>query len=194
MCSWCYGIAPELEALKAHYKDELDYEIVMGGLRPYNTQTMSDLKDFLMEHWEEVEHRSGQKFNTDILSSTSITYDTEPPSRAVAIVRSMDASKAFDFFHACQKAFYYDNLNMHDVSSYEATIKAIGLDYESFKSNFESAEWKTKIKEDFERAGQLGVRSFPTILLEKDNQRYVISQGYSKKEDMVKRIHKVLGF
>jgi len=191
MCSWCYGIAPELEELKTHYEEELTFEIIMGGLRPYNTQAITELKDFLIEHWEEVESRSGQEFNSEILNSSNIPYDTEPPSRAVAIVRSMNPSKAFDFFHACQKAFYYENLNLNEVASYKNAIKTAGLDFQSFKTKFESAEWKAKIKEDFERAGKLGVRSFPTILLEKNNELYVISQGYSKKEDMVKRIQKV---
>ena len=66
MCSWCYGISDELTIVHQHY-DHIPLELVKGGLRPYNTETMSDLKSFLQHHWEEVNKRSGQEFNYGVL-------------------------------------------------------------------------------------------------------------------------------
>jgi len=34
MCSWCYGFGPEISKIKAEFP-EVDFQIVMGGLRPY---------------------------------------------------------------------------------------------------------------------------------------------------------------
>lgn len=192
MCSWCYGIAPELDKVKTHFKEDIDYEIVMGGLRPYNTQTMLELKEFLKSHWEEVEHRSGQKFNTQILDESQITYDTEPPSRAVAIVRAMEPSKAFDFFHACQTAFYLENKNMHLVESYKEISNSLEINFEAFKAQFESEEWKLNIRKDFQLAQELGVRNFPTILFKKGNEIHPLAQGFSTAEKIIKRINTYL--
>ncbi|MEL6989680.1 MAG: DsbA family protein, partial [Bacteroidota bacterium] len=192
MCSWCYGIAPELDALKDELKEEVNYEIIMGGLRPYNTQTMVELKEFLTHHWEEVHKRSSQEFNYEILDKPMLTYDTEPPSRAVAIVRAMNPSLAFEFFHACQTMFYKENKNMHRVDTYKEHVKALGLDFETFSTLFESEEWAKKIKEDFQRSAKIGVRSFPTVLLKHNGQVNIIAQGYRTKAQMQKTIQTIL--
>ncbi|MEJ6694109.1 MAG: hypothetical protein QNL00_10970, partial [Saprospiraceae bacterium] len=54
MCSWCYGFSHEIEDAITELGEEIQLEVVMGGLRPYNTQTMADLKDFLSDHWKHV--------------------------------------------------------------------------------------------------------------------------------------------
>ena len=189
MCSWCYGIAPELEKLQEDLEDDITLEIVMGGLRPYNTQKMIELKSFLTHHWEDVNKASGQEFNYGILDDTELVYDTEPPSRALIAVRNMDESKAMRFFFEIQELFYLKNKNMFLVETYEDIINGMGLDYNTFKEHFESEELKRQTKKDFLRASEYGVRSFPTLLLIEGDKRNIIAQGYTKAESMLKLIH-----
>ena len=192
MCSWCYGFAPELNEVKEHYGDKLDMELVMGGLRPYNTQMMTELKDFLTHHWEDVNKASGQEFNYEILSSDRITYDTEPPSRAAVVVRKMDSEKEYDFFKKSQTAFYLYNQNMHLAESYDSILAELELDTKEFDTLFHSDEMKQLVRKDFERAGEMGVRGFPTLLLKHGDKLDLISNGYLSSEDIIQRIDKVL--
>jgi len=192
MCSWCYGIAPELEELKKDFDAQLEFELVLGGLRPYNKQTMHDLKEFLTQHWKEVHTRSGQEFNYAVLNSTRITYDTEPPCRASMIVRDIDSKKVFSFFHATQNAFYRENKNMHEVESYFEILEDLGIEKDAFIRAFNSNEAKEKIKQDFKRAAMLEVNSFPTILLEHKGEFSIIAKGYASKEKMTARIKAIL--
>jgi len=111
MCSWCYGFSPEMEKAIDSLSSEVDFQMVMGGLRPYNTETMKDLGDFLQHHWEEVGSRSGQSFSYEILKDTSFVYDTEPACRAVVLMRELKPEKEFEFFHKVQNAFYFKNKN-----------------------------------------------------------------------------------
>jgi len=54
MCSWCYGFGPELRKLLAARPD-LQLELVMGGLRPFNRDPMSDaFREMLASHWQHV--------------------------------------------------------------------------------------------------------------------------------------------
>jgi len=191
MCSWCYGVAEELGKVKTHYDQTLDFEIIMGGLRPYNQESMTDLKDFLVHHWEDVNKASGQPFKYDILDST-ITYDTEPPCRATVIARDMDEAKAFEFFKLIQKDFYFENKNMHLAESYHDSLKEVGLDTDAFDKLFASAEMKVKVRKDFERSAAMGVRGFPTIILEKEGQLYLIANGYATAAQMQERIDGIL--
>ncbi len=192
MCSWCYGISEELKEVKNHYDGTLDFEMVMGGLRPYNTETMTDLKDFLTHHWEDVSVASGQQFTYDILDNGHITYDTEPPCRASVVVRSIDVSKEFHFFKAVQKAFYKENKNLHELESYHPILEQLGVDVKMFDEKFNSSEYKELVQKDFKRSEELGVRSFPTLLLVTEGQTYVIAQGFATAENMMNEIEKRL--
>jgi len=191
MCSWCYGISNELEKLTIHNADEFEFEIVMGGLRPYNQETMLDLKDFLTEHWQHVNQKSDLAFNYEILN-TDIKYDTEPPSRAVVIVRDLKPEKAFHFFKTIQNAFYFENKNLHLVESYKPILESLDIDFDTFAQHFEDQFYKDKVRLDFSKANDLGVRSFPTILLQYNGKYHTIAQGYSSFDKMNARIEKII--
>jgi len=117
MCSWCYGFAPEIEKIEQHF-GELNFEVVLGGLRPYSKQTMSELSDFLKEHWLEIEEETHQPFGYDILEKSDYVYDTEPASRAVEVARQMKPAVTLTFFKAVQTAFYHQNKSTHDINTY----------------------------------------------------------------------------
>jgi putative protein-disulfide isomerase len=192
MCSWCYGFSPEFSATVEALGDKVDLRIIMGGLRPYNTQTMADLELFLKGHWEEVALASGQTFSYDILKNDEITYDTEPPSRAVLIIRKLQPEAEFDFFKSVQKAFYYDNRNMHEVETYLELTDKYGINPTEFKQLFKSEEIKEEIKLDFKNSDDLGVRGFPTVLLIVGEKIHRISNGYMKSNQLLERIEKIM--
>ncbi len=194
MCSWCYGFAPELDKVVDHYKEELSLELVIGGLRPYFTDSMSSMKDYLVHHWEQVGKASGQKFKYDILDRDDLNYDTEPPARAVVCVREIAGEKELTFYDKVQAAFYADNLELHKVESYHSILKELEIDVEEFNTLFQSEEMKEKVKGDFQKARNLGVRGFPSLLISTEDGRspLVLSRGYAKHAQLVERIDVIL--
>jgi putative protein-disulfide isomerase len=193
MCSWCYGIAPELQKLQEHYTGSIDIEVVAGGLRPYNTETMTELADFLKEHWEDVERASGQPFKTEILKEETYVYDTEPACRALVVVRQMKAEAALDFFRLIQEDFYSENKYLMEAEAFRSSVEEVGLDFGEFQDKFNSDQLKLDVKQDFYKASQLGVRSFPTILLLANGRTTIIANGYSTAEEMTRKIESLLG-
>jgi putative protein-disulfide isomerase len=191
MCSWCYGFSDELTQVVEYYSS-LELEMVMGGLRPYNTQSMSDLKDFLSHHWKDVQDASGQEFSYGILDRTDITYDTEPPCRASLVVRSLAPEKELAFFKSVQRSFYKENKNLHLVESYHDLLSNLDIDIQAFDSAFNSDDMKTAIKNDFARARSIGVNSFPTLLIEKEGKKYIVAQGFRKSQDIIKDIDEII--
>jgi len=192
MCSWCYGFSPELSEALKELDGKVKLEMVMGGLRPYNTQTMQELKDFLQDHWEEVGQRSGQPFQYDILKDHSFVYDTEPACRAVRVVRKLNPAKEFEFFKAVQTAFYYENQNTADVQTYLTIARSLDIDSDLFKKEFESDEMKDAVKKEFTYSSEIGVRGFPTVVLQKEDKFYLISNGYTSSEDIIEKCKKML--
>ena len=191
MCSWCYGFGNEIAEVINELEEEVELEIVMGGLRPYNSQTMSELKDFLTEHWHDVNEASQQPFKYDILD-TELLYDTEPACRAVMIARELQPNSAMLYFHKVQTAFYAKNKNPHLTATYADIAHKMGMDRNTFVKKFESEEYKNLIKQDFLKASQLGVRSFPTVLLIHRGETNVVAAGYSKAEKLMKAIRQII--
>lgn len=188
MCSWCYGFSPELSKALKELDGKVELKMVMGGLRPYNTQTMVELGDFLQHHWEEVGERSGQPFKYDILKDKNFVYDTEPACRAVRAVRKLKPTKEFEFFKAVQTAFYYENKNTADVQTYLAIAKEMDIDASDFQKEFESDEMKALIKKDFEKSAEMGVRGFPSMILVDGEKNIIIANGYLPSEQVVQKI------
>lgn len=191
MCSWCYGIGEEFSHTLENLKDEVKVEVVLGGLRPFNTQTMLDLKEFLTHHWEDVNKRSGQEFRFDILD-TDLKYDTEPACRAVVVARSIKQSSALAYFKLLQKRFYFENKNPLVLETFLQIAEELNIDKQLFQERFNSDEYKMLVKEDFENANQLGVNSFPTILLQVGDNTHLIAKGYAESSNMVEKIQNLL--
>ena len=189
MCSWCYGFAPELDKILKKYDDQMEIELVTGGLRPYNQQSINELKDFLTGHWQEVHNRTQQPFNYEILDQKDWQYDTEPACRAVVVVRNMDSNKEFEFFTLTQDAFYFKNQNLADAETYSPILDKLGLDKTEFQKRFNSEEYKKLVQQDFARAGDLGVRGFPSLLLEAEGKITVLTRGYTTAANIEKVIN-----
>ncbi|MDP3172792.1 MAG: DsbA family protein, partial [Polaromonas sp.] len=100
MCSWCYGFGVPLAQLLGRFPD-LQVQLVLGGLRAYNTQVMdAALKDKLRSAWASVAERSGQLFSQALFAREDFIYDTEPACRAVVTVREHAPQLALAMYHA----------------------------------------------------------------------------------------------
>ncbi|MAZ37728.1 DsbA family protein [Salibacteraceae bacterium] len=192
LCSWCYGFAPEIAMVKEHF-DSLHFQVVIGGLRPYNTETMADLGDFLKEHWEAVEGRSKQPFNYGIIEDKTFVYDTEPPARAVIVMRELNRKAEFEFFKEVQHLFYVENKNTNDVKVYLPLLEKYEVDPEEFENTFESSWAKMEVKKDFQLAQQMNISGFPALLLDHEGKLYVVCKGYAKADAIIGAIEKVVG-
>jgi putative protein-disulfide isomerase len=194
MCSWCYGFSPEITATKEHFKNELEFKLLNGGLRPYTKEPMdAEMKKFLEKHWKEVAKISGQPFSYHILADSSrFVYDTEPAARAVATVRKLKPGSEFDFFKKVQNSFYVKNRNTSDINTYLELLPEFNIDEDLFRETFNSQQMKQTIAAEFKQVETLGVTGFPAVLLKINGQYLMISNGYSKRGEVIKEIEKAL--
>lgn len=191
MCSWCYGFAPEIASITDHF-NTVEFELILGGLRPYGEETMADLSDFLREHWEEIAEKTGQEFKYDLLKHDDFVYDTEPASRAVVAAQQQNSDITLAFYKAVQKAFYKENKSTHDINTYLAIAEKLDLDKEQFETDFYTDEVIQATRQNFITAQEMGVRGFPTLLLQVDEKTHLISNGYQEAEMIIKKIDKLL--
>lgn len=192
MCSWCYGFSPEISRVVEVLGDQFNLRLVMGGLRPYNTETMKELGSFLSEHWHHVAEKSGQPFQYDLLTDHSFVYDTEPAARAVVVVRELQPAAEFSFFKLVQNAFYYENKNTNQVATYLPLVQQVGIEESAFIESFESAEMKAKVRRDFEQAAEWGISGFPSLIWQSGTKLNLLCRGYTDASILIKQIEVLL--
>lgn len=190
MCSWCWGISPELNALKRYAADQsVPFSLIMGGLRPGEGQPWdSEFKDYLKHHWEEVSKRSGQPFGHELFDQDDFQYDTEPACRATVTARTIAPEKALTFYELVQHYFYVQSQDPKEVSFYKPICDQLSINFSSFSELFGSEEMKEATAQDFALSRQWGVRAFPSVVYRKDDKLYLIAQGYAKYEELKRRI------
>lgn len=190
MCSWCWGISPELNALNsyaAHHS--IPFSIVMGGLRPGGGQIWdTEFKAFLKHHWQEVNKRSGQPFGYELLKLDNFNYDTEPACRATVTARHISPEKTLSFYELVQHYFYVQSQDPNDTSFYKPICSQLSTDFDRFCKLFISEEMKYETAKDFAQSRQWGVQAFPTVVYRKDEKLYLIAQGYARFEELKRRI------
>ncbi len=203
MCSWCYGFGPELSRL-FETMPELELEIVVGGLRAYNTQEMEpQLKATLLSHWRHVEQASGLPFSDAAISRAGFIYDTEPACRAVVTARLLAPDLApraqLGVFHAIQRAFYADGIDvtggeaLAEVAAAALTTEGIPLNAAAFHAKWSDDASIAATRNDFIRTQRWGVSGFPTVLVEyqKELAPVAVASGYTKTGTLLERIQEL---
>jgi putative protein-disulfide isomerase len=191
LCSWCYGFGPELSSLLERHPDAR-LDLVMGGLRPYNTEVMSPaFKEMLRTHWQHVAEASGLAFSESILERSDFIYDTEPACRAVVTARTLDASKAYEYLKAVQGAFYRDGREVTRPPVLADIAAECGYDRAAFLATLESPEMGEETRKDFSTTQSLGVNGFPTLAVAHGPQLYLVTSGYATADVLEERLAQI---
>jgi len=191
MCSWCYGFGPELATLLKGIPD-ISLDIVVGGLRAYNTETMNDEKrSSMLSHWDKVEEASGLPFTDKAIAADNFIYDTEPACRAVVTVRTLAPHATLTSFYALQHAFYAEGL---DITKADVLAKVcvdvlnesgISIDRQAFLNSWASEEIIAATHADFVQTQKWGVTGFPSLVLEIGGKLHLVSSGFTRTEDLI---------
>lgn len=179
MCSWCWGFAPVMSAIIDNYADNLPLMLVMGGLRPGNTQpTTPPFRAEIVHHWQEVHRRSGQPFKFEGALPDGFVYDTEPACRAVVTMLDLNGAVAFSYFKSIQAAFYAEGRDVTQAQILGQLAEQQGVEADRFSERFESAAMKQMTQAHFRQTAETGVRGFPTAVLQNGEHFELLTHGY----------------
>lgn len=194
MCSWCWGISPQLNALRRQgAKEGIPFRLVLGGLRPGGGDPWNDtFKDFLKHHWEEVNKASGQPFGYELFELEQFNYDTEPACRAVVTARELAPEKELDFYEHVQHYFYVKSQDPSTLEFYQPICEKLDLDYKKFSELFNSAEMKKATKADFVLNREWGIQGYPAVVLRNNDKLHMIANGYANVDQMWTNIQLIL--
>lgn len=191
LCSWCYGFGPELTKFLERRPD-LQLQLVMGGLRPYNREPMSlAFRTMLREHWNHVAVASGLPFSQALLDRDDFVYDTEPACRAVVTARQLFPAQALPVMKAIQLAFYRDGLDATSTDVLADIAAAHGYDRATFRAAFDSEPMRRETRADFAATQSLGVTGFPTLALSRGEELYLVTSGFVTHDVLEYRVAEI---
>jgi putative protein-disulfide isomerase len=179
MCSWCWGFAPVIEAIKDAYRAQVRIALILGGLRPGTMEPLSSaMRAEILEHWEAVQELTGQPFAFTGALPEGFVYDTEPACRAVVTVGELQPEATFTYLKAVQAVFYAQGQDVTQEATLAALAQVIGIDPATFHDLFDAPATREKTQSHFRQARRAGVRAFPTLVMQAGSDTRLLTQGY----------------
>ena len=183
MCSWCWGFAPVVTALRDTFQDRLRVALMLGGLRPGTTEPVTEeFRSEILHHWQQVHERSGQPFRFDGALPEGFVYDTEPASRAVVTMGELKPEATFPYFKAIQGAFYAEGRDVTDIEVLTDLAVWQGVEAEAFAPLFTGEAMREKTLRHFALTRQAEVRGFPTLIMQDEVGPKLLTNGYQPYE------------
>lgn len=198
LCGWCYGFSPVISQLHQEFTGRLDFEIISGGLFLKNRAGfVNDVAPHIKAGaYKSVEARTGVKFGetflADVFGKGKMTLNSLPPSIALCIVKEQFPDKGLEFAEILLSAVYLDGMNPIIVEEYKKYVDKIGFDFEDFSKKMKDYKYKEMAENEFEIFKESQLSGMPTLVIEKNGQQIILSNGYLGYNELKIRINKVL--
>ncbi len=198
MCSFCWAFRPTWAELKATLKAQaptIQIQYVMGGLAPDTDEIMpKGLQEKITSTWRHIEKTiPDTRFNYDFWTSQQPRRSTYPACRAVFAVKLIDRSLEDEMIHAIQEAYYLNAQNPSDNETLIGCAQTIGLNPDTFSSILEGEACYQGFEQERLLAQSIGVSSFPSLVLVRDNNRFNIPINYNRASTIFSSIERASG-
>ena len=196
LCGWCYGFSPVISQLEERFGEQISFTAYAGGMvTGERVAPIGDTFAYIKNALQTVEERTGVRFGGGfkaLLEDGSYKYDSEPPSKALVLFKSVTQGSSIAVAHQLQHALFYDGLSLNSTENLAQIVKKEGLDEEVFLELFRQEKYWAKTYEEFAFVQRLGVQGFPCLLYRKDKQLYALARGYQSYETLERMIADLL--
>ena len=193
MCSWCWAFRPSLDALIAELPEQLEVICLLGGLAEDSDEPMpEEMRALVQGHWRRIEEQVPQtKFNYDFWEQCQPRRSTYPACRAVIAAQIQGQEYDLEMTFAIQQAYYLQARNPSDYSTLIELAVEIGLDKDKFTKDVTSTAIDEALQQEIKQSRQLGLNSFPSLLLDTGDKKIRIEPDYINVGVMLDKIHSI---
>ena len=194
MCSWCWGFKPVLEQLQSNLPSEIKIKFLLGGLAPDTNKPMPDtMRSQIISTWKNIQKTiPGTQFNYEFWDKCTPKRSTYPSCRAVLSAAKQQQSKSFEMLTAIQEAYYLHALNPSEISTLNDIAGSIGLNTTTFNNDITSEEIDKQLNSEISMTRNLGVDSFPSLILKDEKKQYPIALDYNHSDIILDHIESYL--
>lgn len=197
LCGWCYGFSPVIESIYEKYHDQLDFEVLSGGMMLGDREgPIGVVAPYIQTAYKTVEETTGIIFGEAFLQHLEkgeMFFSSEKPAIALSVFKSYRPDAAILFAHELQNAIYFDGKNPNENELYRYLAVNHGIDPDEFENKMQEDTFKQAAYYDFALAKQLQVTGFPAVLVQSGDMKfYLIAKGYTDFETLELRLNNVL--
>jgi putative protein-disulfide isomerase len=199
-CGWCYGFSPVMKKIAVDYKEQFDIEVLSGGMMIGESKMpIEKIGPYIQSAYKRVEQLTGIKFGEDFLWHTANPdksdwiMNSEKPAIALCIFKEYQPEQQLNFASDLQYALNYEGRDLDDDEAYRHLVEKYNLPETEFYNKLKAEDYKEKAYYEFALCKQLGVDSFPQVLIQLNESKFfLIAKGFTAYEDVKQRIEKVL--
>lgn len=187
MCSWCWGFAPVLDKLMEALPPHVEMRRLVGGLAPDSDDPMpAETREYVQRQWRRIEETiPGRQFNFEFWSNCQPRRSTYPACRAVIAAHEQGEANDVLMTKAIQRAYYEQARNPSDKTTLIELAGEIGMDSDMFANDLDSDTVARQFDLELSQCGELGVRSFPSLILVDGNTSRSIPIDYIDSASML---------
>ena len=199
-CGWCYGFSPVMKQVAVLYADQLEIEVLSGGMIIGEAvQPIENMAHYIEGAYQNVEKLSGIKFGEDYLwhirhpDLSDWVMNSEKPAIALCIFKEYYPEKQVVFAADLQYALHFEGRDLCDDEAYRHLLEKYGINEEAFFTKLQDETYKEQAHYEFSLCKQLQVTGYPAVLLqENDSKFHLLARGYTSLEEMKERIDAAL--
>ncbi len=199
-CGWCYGFSPVIKKIADEYKDQMETEVLSGGMiLPVKPTPFSSMAPYIQKAYKTVEESTGIQFGEDFLwhvnhSDESDWYpNSEKPAIAMCIFKEFYPERAVEFAVDLQYALNFEGRDLTDEEAYRHLLEKYSIQPEVFYERMASNEYKEMAYYEFALVKQLQVTGFPCVFIQTGELKFhMVARGYTDYDTLKERIDKVL--
>lgn len=190
MCSWCWGFRPVWQAVKQGLSDNVEIQYLLGGLAPDSQTVMPiDMQQSIRSTWQRIQQEvPGTEFNYDFWEKCQPRRSTYPACRAIIACRMQQPSLEQAMLLAIQQAYYLKAQNPSDEAVLISLAEKIGLDVKQFTVDIQSENCQNKLLQELKHCRDIGVSSFPGLVLKKDESYTLLDLDYNNSKTILDQI------
>jgi putative protein-disulfide isomerase len=189
-CGWSHGFSATLGKITARHSD-LPVEVISGGLFVGERRVPVREFGYVQGANAQIHDKTGAEFGAAyerLIADGSFVMDSEAAARGFAAVRQAAPDRAAELAVAVQRAFYLDGLSLSEPATYRKVAEQAGLDSEAVAAAFTDPRSAAAAAADFQRAAQLGVTGFPTLIAAHGDRLTPIAYGHASLEQVEERL------
>lgn len=193
-CGWCYGFSKSLQAFHENHP-ELPLTVLPGGLFVGDKKLPIASFSHILEANKRISQLTGAEFGAPyekLIEEGTFVMDSEDAAKGFSALHFFAPERAYYLASSIQHAFYNEGKSLSDPATYREIAIDNNLDPEAVQVRFEDISSTKDAYENFAKVQQLGVQSYPTLILQKGDEFIGLGGGVMTAEKLEARLESIM--
>lgn len=194
LCGWCYGFSKTFHRFYDRYESNIQFHVLSGGMvRGEKEGPIGEVAGYIQDAYKEVEQRTGVKFGEKFIDGTlkegSAHFTSIRTSVAMTVMKLSSPEKQVPYALSLQKAIYQDGVEPTDDMAFAKIASKFGQDTTQFLALMKQDRVLKRTEQEFDAVNKMGVKGFPTVIIQMGDKAVPIAKGYTELADLEKNFN-----